>query len=800
MENNNPSSDSITALVAAPSAPGKPSGSPGNGRVFLNWTAPTSDGGAAITDYIIQMKITGPMGPVQDVFTTVVDGTSSATSATIQGLTNGVNYVFRVRAVNAQGFLGEFSEVSNNITPATVPSAPIWLSYTPFNGYVDLRWSISLLGGNGGSPITDYIVQYKVNGQPDASFVTVNDGVSTTSNFSLTGLTNGVSYRFRVAAVNAFGISPYSLNTPAILFASVPSKPAAPTATRGDSQITINWTVPDNGGSQITDYVIQRKLYTEDDSKYITINDGVSVNTYYTNTGLTNGTLYVFRIAAVNSRGIGQYSDASIPVKPATVPNAPTGLSAIANNDGTIRLSWIQPSDGGATITDYRIVGKLSSQSDLAYTIIEDGVSSSNTAVVSRTPPGPFVFKVAAINGRGAGPYSVASNTVNSLPGVPSNLVATPTGNGQITLTWTAPSNGGSPITDYVVQFSSNGGTSWTTYNDGVSSNNTVVVNELQYTFYVFRVAAKNSIGTGSWSNPSQSTRPYALFNKNSWRNVPQPWRDYLNEASDRWARFIQFDPSITNYIINNVDPGWNGIQLKAIRSDGKPGFQLLTELPTVGSNGIWVARTTDHTPLRISSNNTVIGYNTFDFALEINLFFQNRSRDWWINNVITHELGHALGIGVYWSYTALGHPPVDSLLDGSFYIRTQTAYNAVAGVLESSIPVENEGGGGTISKHWEDNFRPKSAPLVGGYPGLRDELMIGTAGVDGSRRVLSVLSINHLIDLTYQEVNPGANEGLPLISTGVNATKIFDQAVCKFDPNSINMENCININLDKHI
>jgi len=104
------------------------------------------------------------------------------------------------------------------------------------------------------------------------------------------------------------------------------------------------------------------------------------------------------------------------------------------------------------------------------------------------------------------GQYATRSINVIGLPSVPQNLGAT-AGNTQVSLTWTAPSsNGGSAITDYIVQYSTNGLT-WTTFNDGVStSTSTTVTGLTNGTLYYFRVAAVNSVGTGPYTSSVSAT------------------------------------------------------------------------------------------------------------------------------------------------------------------------------------------------------------------------------------------------------------------------------------------------------
>lgn len=101
---------------------------------------------------------------------------------------------------------------------------------------------------------------------------------------------------------------------------------------------------------------------------------------------------------------------------------------------------------------------------------------------------------------------SITANWSAVTLSAPLNLVAT-YGDGKVSLGWKPPISGGHSVTDYIVQYSTNGGSSWTVFNDGVSPNPLATVtgltNNQQHTF---RVAAKNAAGTGSYSSTVQST------------------------------------------------------------------------------------------------------------------------------------------------------------------------------------------------------------------------------------------------------------------------------------------------------
>jgi hypothetical protein len=288
-------------------------GTPGNGQVGLAWSAPVSNGGSPITDYIVQYRAS-----TASDWITFPDGISTATSATVTGLTNGTPYVFRVSAVSEAG-TGEFSTPSAPVTPITVPTAPRNLAATPGDRQVTLTWSAP--ASDGGAAITDYVVQFKT--ARGGWWRTFADGTSTTTSATVTGLTNGTSYVFRVAAVNSssarigsafttsilpVGQGMFSATSAAVTPRTVPGAPrSVRVAVR--SNVRLYWQLPvTNGGAPITHYVVQFKpaVGTEwttfaDRVLPVSPSRGVAVS------GLAAGVSYVFRVAAVNSAGIGEY-------------------------------------------------------------------------------------------------------------------------------------------------------------------------------------------------------------------------------------------------------------------------------------------------------------------------------------------------------------------------------------------------------------------------------------------------------------------------------------------------------------
>ena len=97
------------------------------------------------------------------------------------------------------------------------------------------------------------------------------------------------------------------------------------------------------------------------------------------------------------------------------------------------------------------------------------------------------------------------------VPAAPTNVTASAATASAI-ISWTAPTVlAQTPITDYIVQFSSNSGSTWTTFADGTSAATTATVTGLvNGTAYVFRVMAVNILGQSAWSATSSAVTPAA--------------------------------------------------------------------------------------------------------------------------------------------------------------------------------------------------------------------------------------------------------------------------------------------------
>ena len=446
----------------------------GNQQLRVDFTAPTSNGGSTITDYLYQKNSGEPF----------ISAGTTTSPFNITGLTNGTSYTVVIKAVNGVSADGGASSNSRTATPATVPSVPIITTpITPGDKQLTVAFT---LGSDGGSAITDY--QYQI----DASGSFVSIGTSGAP-FTITGLTNGTPYSIVIKAINGIGntnSAPIS-GTPA----TVPSKPATPTIDYGNQRLTVRFTPPADGGSTITgyQYLITSSSYTC--AGFVKTETSPPIIL----TGLTNGTLYSVVVLAVNNIGNGPRSDPASGT-PATVPSAPTNI-VITDGDKQLIVAFTAGSDGGSPIKGYQY------STDNGVTFSATGSKSTSPLTITGLTNGtPYQVRIRAVNNNDSiGDMSTpaVSATPATTPGAPT-LDGLTVGNQQLRVDFTAGSNGGSIITDYLYQ--KNSGESFVSAGTTTSPFNiTGLTNGTSYTI-VIKAVNRMSVNGGASSNSRTAT------------------------------------------------------------------------------------------------------------------------------------------------------------------------------------------------------------------------------------------------------------------------------------------------------
>ena len=332
-------SNAVTVLsLAVPAAPTNVTSTAGNTTAAVSWTAPSQDGGAPITSYLVTPGINTSEG-ITYLSPVEVTGNPPTTGVTVTGLDNGTTYVFTVQAVNVEG-TGASSQ-SNAVTPGTVPDAPTGVNATlgPVNGDATVVWTPP--ASNGGSTITSYTVTPYVGSTAEPSLDTTVTG--TANSAVVDGLVVGTTYTFNVTATNALGVGPASQQSNQVTPVTAPGVPFAVTATAGTGSVTVGWTAPSNtGGSSISSYTVTPYLGSTAQTP-VTVS-GSPPATSATLSTLTNGSTYTFTVSATNSAGAGPASatsnlatpEASAPPCPCTVFGSSTpAAGAVDSGDST---------------------------------------------------------------------------------------------------------------------------------------------------------------------------------------------------------------------------------------------------------------------------------------------------------------------------------------------------------------------------------------------------------------------------------------------------------------------------------
>src|SRR5439155_375783 len=311
------------------------------------------------------------------------------------------------------------------------------------------------------------------------------------------------------AAVNSVGDGPLSNEASATPAAphTAPGAPRDLVATAGDASVSLSWSPPSSdGGAPITNYKIYRGTVAGGQLSLIaTVPNVLS----YTDSPLTNGKTYYYKVTAVNEVGEGPPSNeaSATPVSGDTAPSPPRSLSAAAG-DARVALGWLAPSsDGGSPITNYKIYRGTSSNGESLLITVGNVSTYTDTGVSNGVT---YYYVVTAVNGIGdsgaSGEASATPTAGPTAPDAPQGLHASP-GSGTVDLTWSAPGfDGGSPITGYrLYRGTTSGSTTFLatvgggndSYADGGLTNGQA---------YYYRISAVNRVGEGGLSAEVSTT------------------------------------------------------------------------------------------------------------------------------------------------------------------------------------------------------------------------------------------------------------------------------------------------------
>ncbi|MBI5936822.1 MAG: fibronectin type III domain-containing protein [Betaproteobacteria bacterium] len=449
---------SINAVV--PGAPTGASATAGDTQATVNFTAPGSNGGAAITTYTATSSPGGLTGTCAG---------PAACAITVTGLTNGTAYTFTVTATNSAG-TGSASTATSSITPKANQTIT-------FNNPGAQNFGTSpTLSATASSGLT-------------VAFTSATTGVCTVSGTTLTTVTAGTCTINANQAGDSTRNAAPQVQQSFTINAVVPGAPTIGAPTAGNTQASVAFSAPgSNGGAAITSYTAS---CTSSDGGAAGNNSGAG--SPITVSSLTNGKTYTCTVTATNSAGTGSASSAST----SFVPKASQTITF--NNPGAQNF--------GTTPT---LSASSTSSLTVAFTSATTGVCTVSGTTLTTVSAGTCTINADQAGNASylAAPQVQQSFAINAVvPGAPTIGTASP-GDASATVTFTAPgSNGGAAITTYTAT-SNPGGKTGTCAGPAAC---TITVSTLTNgTAYTFTVTATNSAGTGSASAASNSVTPQA--------------------------------------------------------------------------------------------------------------------------------------------------------------------------------------------------------------------------------------------------------------------------------------------------
>uniref|UniRef100_A0AC34RIM6 Twitchin n=1 Tax=Panagrolaimus sp. JU765 TaxID=591449 RepID=A0AC34RIM6_9BILA len=393
--------------IEPPSAPEQPRvGNVTKNSAEVTWIRPTSDGGSPIEGYIVEKRKVGDNDWIRANNGKPVRNTRLI----VDNLEEKQEYEFRVIALNKAGE-SDPSKPSDIIFTQESPGRPI-LDLSGLKDIVvrageTISFSIPFSGGNP-KPTVDVINGTSQIYEDDRTTVVVEDGKITFTTLNSKRTDAGP---YKVVVQNRFGKDTGKLKVTVL---DAPDKPTGPitfSEITGEA-ITLHWLPPkDNGGGEITNYVVEKKNPKTGEWEKV----GQPTGTNFRVRNLNNGTAYDFRVRAENQYGISEplnADDSVVAKNPYDPPGPPGQPIPIQTSDDAITIQWSRPIyDGGAPILGY-VVERREVGTNEWQKATFGNVTDTKYRVTGLTAHKQYEFRVAAVNVAGQGDYSENSGPI----------------------------------------------------------------------------------------------------------------------------------------------------------------------------------------------------------------------------------------------------------------------------------------------------------------------------------------------------------------------------------------------------
>ena len=346
-----------------------------------------------------------------------------------------------------------------------------------------------------------------------------NIASATASTYTLVDADLGTTIKVKVSFTDdASNAETLTSTATAAVAAAVPNNPPAFSADTAARSVAENTAAGQNVGAALTatDADSDTLTYTLEGADAASFDIVSGSGQIQTRTGVTYNheaqSTYTVIVKADDSNGGTDTVTVTITVtdvdEPPGIPAAPT-VTATAGSTTSLDVTWTAPANTGPDIDNYDLIYRESGSGP--FTSGPQNVTGASAAIGSLAPGTAYQVQVRATNAEGDSDWSLSGTgqTGNSAPGAPTVLSATASGTTRIDLSWTAPaSTGGSAITGYRIEVSSNGGSSWSDLVANTSNTTTtyahtgLAAGETRH----YRVSAINANGAGTASNVANAT------------------------------------------------------------------------------------------------------------------------------------------------------------------------------------------------------------------------------------------------------------------------------------------------------
>jgi len=269
----------------------------GNKQIILIITKPNTRG-SEIEYYKYSIDNENNYRPTGDNTGNISDFTITTLNDNLENLVNGTEYTIYLKAHN---LAGDSASTFKKATPQPTPNPPAITtgSSSAGNGFITLVFTAPMRLVNSNNEIDTTIDYYEYSIDSAKTYISTGSKILT---YTITGLTNGISYTIALRAHNSIGSG--GPDTIVLTPYTIPSAPIINNITLGDQTVTINFTAPNNGGSEILKY-----YYSIDNGIYTDIN---KTATSFTINNLINQRTYIIRLKAYNQAGDGPITIANV--------------------------------------------------------------------------------------------------------------------------------------------------------------------------------------------------------------------------------------------------------------------------------------------------------------------------------------------------------------------------------------------------------------------------------------------------------------------------------------------------------